>query len=146
MFSALRPIACAFIGTGSLIGGTFGTFKVVSEVKRPKYFVGNKYCLSNKHNVCIYFGRSGESFRSDDGIWVDPGTASAVTPIESAGWLNMDSIKEEVKELFKEHPGLESFTKDKISEYEKKGCTYKYGEETVSSGNKALWYKLECPR
>ncbi|AFO51669.1 hypothetical protein MHLP_00445 [Candidatus Mycoplasma haematolamae str. Purdue] len=146
MFSALKPIACAFIGTGFLIGGTFGTFKVVSEAQKPKYSVGKKYCLSKKHNVCIYFGRSGESFKSEEGIWVDPGTASAVTPIKSAGWLNVDGIKKEVKELFKEHPGLEDFTKDKINEYEKKGCTYQDGEETVSSGKKALWYKLECPK
>ncbi|AFO52387.1 hypothetical protein MHLP_04035 [Candidatus Mycoplasma haematolamae str. Purdue] len=146
MFSALKPIACAFIGTGSLIGGTFGTFKVVSEVQRPKYSVGQKYCLSKKHNVCIYFGRSGESFRSDDGIWVDPGTASAVTAIQTADWLNVSDIEKEVKELFKEHPGLEAFTKGKISEYEKRVCKYHAEEETVSSGKKALWYKLECPK
>ncbi|AFO52390.1 hypothetical protein MHLP_04050 [Candidatus Mycoplasma haematolamae str. Purdue] len=119
MFSALKPIACAFIGTGSLIGGTFGTFKVMNEVRRPKYPLGRRYCYSNT-NICLVLGPL-DNF-STKGVWFEQGSGGPW------GLQNLDRQSEDVsgglKQIFSQYPGLESMVKGLIEEYEGKGCTY----------------------
>ncbi|AFO51673.1 hypothetical protein MHLP_00465 [Candidatus Mycoplasma haematolamae str. Purdue] len=120
MFSALKPIACAFIGTGSLIGVTFGTFKVMETAKRPKYLISKRYCYSNT-NLCLVLGPMDNY--ATKGVWFDQGSGGPW------GLRNLDNQSKEVsdglKQIFSQYPGLENMVKGLIDEYEKKGCTYK---------------------
>ncbi|AFO52419.1 hypothetical protein MHLP_04195 [Candidatus Mycoplasma haematolamae str. Purdue] len=106
-----------------------------------QYQMGKKYCLKNEGHKCIFFGNADSSFRTPEGIWVDPGSADQITPIRDQTYLKHESLKDVVELLFTQNPGMEDFVISKISDYLKKGCQYK--EQYVQG--KGLDYELQCP-